>query len=212
MSRPARTFVELVRHGEPDGGERFRGTRDDPLSATGWTQLETACAGGRWDVVVSSPLRRCHDFARELCARAGLALEVMDDLREIGFGAWEGLTSAEVIAQYGEALRAFWRDPVSCPPPGGEPLADFAARVERAWTALLTRHSGRRVLVVAHGGSIRMIVRTALDVPLANVFRFRLPYAAVTEVEVQHHPDHVLPVLVRLGAASVRGAPGPGPD
>lgn len=206
MSTP-RTLIDLVRHGEPQGGERFRGSRDDPLSDLGWAQLEHACAGGRWDVVVTSPLQRCAAFAQRLAARLTVPCETAADLREIGFGQWEGLTTAEVVAGWGEALRAFWRAPQDHPPPGSEPVAAFAARVDAAWQDITARHRGRRVLVVAHGGTIRMVVRAVLDVPLANAWRLRLGYAAVSTVELQHHAAYTLPVLVRLGAAQAEPPP-----
>lgn len=204
MSTLARTRVELVRHGEPRGGERFRGSGvDDPLSPAGWAQLEHACAGGQWDVVVSSPLRRCAQFGQALAQARGLDFEVVDDLREIGFGQWEGLTSAEVVARWGGQLRAFWRDPEANLPQGAEPVADFARRVDGAWQDLLARHAGRRVLVIAHGGTVRMVVRAVLGMALDHAWRMRLAYASVTEIEVQHHADYTLAVLVRLGATQV---------
>ena len=68
-------YIDLLRHGQPDGGDRFRGVRDDPLSETGWQQMRTSVNEmASWDVVVTSPLRRCADFAAELCERHGITL------------------------------------------------------------------------------------------------------------------------------------------
>ena len=71
-----RTVIDLLRHGEPVGGRRYRGQQDDPLSDTGWAQMRTSCAEQSWDAVVSSPLQRCARFAEELVAGAETPLVV----------------------------------------------------------------------------------------------------------------------------------------
>jgi hypothetical protein len=93
------TTVDLLRHGEPEGGQKFRGALDDPLSSLGWEQLRTTVGDYRdWQAIVSSPLIRCAAFAKELAERLDRPLEIMPDFRELNFGAWEGRTSAEVYA------------------------------------------------------------------------------------------------------------------
>ena len=72
---PSETCIDLLRHGEPVGGRRYRGQIDDPLSDTGWQQMRAALADRRdWDIIYTSPLRRCAEFAGELAARHGLPL------------------------------------------------------------------------------------------------------------------------------------------
>src|SRR5512135_3739579 len=165
------TTIDLLRHGEPVGGQRFRGTIDDPLSELGWRQMEaTAGALPAWQVVVSSPLRRCADFASALAGRHGVPLEREAGLREIGFGEWEGYTAKELMETSPEALTRFWSDPRGQTPPGGEPFADFAARVVAAWEGLLARHQGKQILLVCHGGVIRLILAHILEMPLGNLF------------------------------------------
>ena len=61
------TVIDLIRHGEPEGGVRIRGSRDDPLSDIGWSQMWSAVGQAKpWHEIVSSPLSRCAAFAREL--------------------------------------------------------------------------------------------------------------------------------------------------
>ena len=94
MTTSITTTVDLLRHGEPVGGSRYRGQTDDPLSDKGWTQMRTAVGDAHpWDHIVSSPLCRCSDFARELVARHALPLTLDPRLMELGFGAWEGRTA-----------------------------------------------------------------------------------------------------------------------
>lgn len=197
MSRALATTVDLIRHGEPVGGGRFRGHSDDPLSERGWAQMRDAVGAYRpWSAVVSSPLKRCHAFAEELSARHGLPLETDGRWKEIGFGGWEGRTAEELLATDAERLTRFWRDPIAHAPPGGEPFAAFHARVLSAWNDLLMRHAGRHVLLIGHAGVIRMIVRQVLDVPLDRLFRIEVPNAAVTRVRIDHTESGSVPVLV----------------
>lgn len=200
MAESSPTLIDLLRHGEPVGGVKFRGHSDDPLSETGWAQMRGAVAqAGCWDVVVTSPLKRCAEFAAELAARLDLPLETEEGLREIGFGAWEGLAPAQVAAAEPEALERFWRDPAHHTPPGGESLDDFGRRVAASWRGLLQRHGGKRILLVCHGGVIRLAVAQALDMPLANLFRLDVPYAAACRIRVQSCGEESLSELVHLG-------------
>jgi alpha-ribazole phosphatase/probable phosphoglycerate mutase len=179
------TTVDLLRHGEPVGGPRFRGHTDDPLSATGWTQMRAAVqSGSPWQMVVSSPLLRCADFATELAAGAGIPLETDGRLKEIGFGAWEGRTPEELMQDDPGCLDRLWRDPAGFSPPGGEGLAAFAARVTAGWNELLLRHAGKHILVVAHGGVNRVILCQALQIPIHNMFCLDVPFAGLSRVRV----------------------------
>jgi len=181
----AETLIDLLRHGEPEGGVKFRGHRDDPLSADGWEQMRAATAGAAGcEVIVASPLRRCADFAAELAARLGVPLESETRFREIGFGAWEGLTVEQVAASEPQALERFWRDPAQHTPPGGESLAAFEIRVAAGWGDLLSRHAGKKILLVCHGGVIRLILAQVLGMPCSHLFRLNVPFASASRVRV----------------------------
>jgi alpha-ribazole phosphatase len=194
------TSIDLLRHGEPAGGIRYRGSMDDPLSECGWEQMRTAVGEQHpWDVIVSSPLRRCVAFARELAERHSLPLETEPAFREISFGAWEGRTTTEIDAVTPDAQRRFWSDPLNYPPPDGEPLANFAARVSAAWRTLLERHAGRHVLVVAHGGVIRMVLCQVLEMSPGRLWRLEVPYASCSRVRVYGRGIESEPLLVFHG-------------
>ena len=194
------TTIDLLRHGEPVGGTRFRGALDDPLSDLGWQQMDAAVgAHPAWQAVVSSPLRRCAAFAASLAERHGLPLEEAEGFREIGFGEWEGRTAQELMEVAPEALSRFWSDPRGHTPPGGEPFEAFAARVAAAWEGLLARQAGSRVLLVSHGGVIRLILAYILQMPLANLFRLEVPYASLSRIRVEGAGADALPQLVFHG-------------
>jgi alpha-ribazole phosphatase len=182
------TFVDLLRHGTPVGGSRYRGHLDDPLSAEGWQQMWAAVGDHcLWQRVVSSPLRRCAAFAEELAARHALPLAIVDGFKEISFGRWEGRRVADIFETEAEAVSSYWQDPVANTPPEGEPLTAFCARVAAAWDALVAAQPGEHLLVVAHGGVIRAILVHVLGMPLQNVLRLEVPMAAMTRIRVQ--PD-----------------------
>lgn len=200
MSQKQITTFDLIRHGEPVGGRKYRGQTDDPLSETGWAQMRRA-AGEHcpWQVVISSPLSRCSDFARELTARHGLPLVLDPRLVELGFGSWEGRTSDELIAENPDILLRFRTDPISHAPPGAEPLVDFHARILSAWNAMIESYRDGHVLVVAHAGVIRMMVALVLDIPLQHIYRLQVANAGITRIRVEHHGDHRLPQLLFHG-------------
>lgn len=195
------TTIDLIRHGEPVGGARFRGHTDDPLSETGWAQMRAAVQGENpWQVVVSSPLLRCAEFAAELAASADVPLETEAGFREIGFGEWEGRTSEELMQSAPDRLDLFWRDPARHTPPGGEALEAFAARVTASWIDTLARHAGKKILLVAHGGVNRVILCNVLQIPLQNMFRLQVPFAGMSRVRILGSGSEALPQLVFHGS------------
>jgi alpha-ribazole phosphatase/probable phosphoglycerate mutase len=176
------TRIDLIRHGQPDGGNRFRGHGiDDPLSALGWEQMrQTARAIDDWQRIISSPMRRCLAFAEWLSQERGLALTVEQDFREVGFGSWEGVSRSELQSQRREEYDAFYRDPVHNRPPGAEPLAAFGQRVGRALTSLSAHYAGERLLVVAHAGVIRAAVGHVMQCPPAYWYQADVANAGLT--------------------------------
>lgn len=184
-------IIDLLRHGEPRGGVRFRGNGcDDPLSEQGWRQMWQAVGESvhwPWDAVLTSPLVRCRDFAEALCSRKPTPLRRVDDLREVGFGAWEGLTLDEVRRGRPEALRAFYSDPAVNRPQGAEPLGDFRRRVEHALRTEIAAAPGDRLLVVTHGGVIRALVGWVLGTPDQRLFAMDCEYASISQI--RHDPE-----------------------
>ena len=179
------TTIDLIRHGQPLGGDRFRGQLDDPLSEAGWQDMHAALGDeAPWTAVVSSPLHRCEDFARDRAERLGLPLEIESRFIEISFGDWEGRPHAEVLESAGDQLRAFWADPASHTPPEGEPIGFFQRRVVAAWDDLLREHAGGHVLAVLHAGVIRTILCTVLGIGLDRYYRLEVPKARVSRIRV----------------------------
>lgn len=193
----ATTIIDLIRHGEPVGGRKYRGRLDDPLSEKGWRQMWDAVGDfAGWQLIVTSPLLRCAEFADALGEK--LAVEVVRDprLQEGGVGEWEGRRSSDICAEQPLRVFDFKRDPVACPPAGAEPVHEVHARVGEAWGELLERQRGRHVLVVGHAGVIRMLLSHALGLPLGNVYRINVGNASLSRIQVEHQGGHALPTLM----------------
>jgi alpha-ribazole phosphatase/probable phosphoglycerate mutase len=177
--------LDLMRHGEPLGGRRYRGQIDDPLSDRGWAQMRAALGETTpWTRIVSSPLSRCRAFAEELSRQRGLPMSVDERLREVGFGVWEGKSAAEIESETPGALARFKSDPIHARPPGAEPLDSFYRRVADALDAIQSGHDGEHVLLVGHAGVIRMALAWALAIPQANAYRIEVASAKYTRLRV----------------------------
>ncbi|MDT3706631.1 MAG: alpha-ribazole phosphatase family protein [Thiobacillus sp.] len=177
------TTLDLMRHGEPVGGRRYRGQLDDPLSEKGWAQMRAAVGEqAPWGRIVSSPLLRCRAFAETLASAHGLPLTLDERLQEVGFGGWEGRTTAEIEVATPGALARFKADPLNARPAGAEPLDIFHARVASALEELVVRYAGEHVLLVGHAGVIRMAFAWALHVPLEHAYRIEVANASLTRL------------------------------
>ena len=188
MGAPA-TFV-LLRHGETPltPQKRFSGSggTDPSLSDTGREQAERAAAmlarRGTIQAVVSSPLARTRETAGIVAARLGLDVSIDDGLRETDFGAWEGLTFAEVRERHPDDLNAWLASPDAEPTGGGESFAATATRLAATRDKLVAAHAGRTVLLVTHVTPIKTLVRLALGAPPESLFRMELSAASLSVV------------------------------
>ena len=175
--------VDLLRHGEPVGGRKYRGQIDDPLSDKGWQEMRAVTTGkGPWDCIVHSPLSRCADYANELAQQQNIPLMPDGRLREIGFGDWEGLTGDDIRALDEQALKRFYHDPVNHQPQGAERLRAFYLRVSEAWEELQDHRDYEQLLVIAHAGVIRAIIVHVLKAPLLSMYRMQIPSAGMVSI------------------------------
>jgi probable phosphoglycerate mutase len=176
------TQIDVIRHGEPVGGRRYRGHGvNDPLTEKGWQQMWGAVADcSDWQHIASSPLSRCLDFAQQLSKKLKIGYSVDDRLKEIGFGTWEGLTPDEIIANDIDALKQFYKDPIRNRPEGAEPLASFSSRVWDAYEDISRKHVNEKVLIVGHAGVIRAITANILGMDLNHVYsNLKIEYGGI---------------------------------
>ena len=178
--------LDLLRHGETELGGGLRGSLDDALTGHGWAQMRAAVqAQGPWDRVLSSPLQRCARFAEELGARLGVPVHLEADLQELHFGAWEGRSAAALMETDAEGLGLFWSDPYAFTPPEGEPVTQFAARVLAAVQRLHRAYAGQRVLLVSHGGVMRLLLARARGLPREQLLNVEVAHGALFALRVE---------------------------
>ena len=188
--RPAQgepTVTALLRHGQTPMSvqKRYAGRTDAPLTEVGVQQAAAAAkrlASAGLGVIVTSPLLRTVQTAQAVAAVTGAAVVTDDGFRETDFGAWEGLTFAEVRERWPAEITAWLADP-DVAPPGGESFTDVSARVTEALDRVLAARAGQTVLIVSHVTPIKMLVAAALLAPPAALYRMHLDVAALSEID-----------------------------
>ena len=136
--------------------------------------------------VVHSPIARAKQTGQAIANRVSIPMVSNNDLAEIGFGDWDGLTNEEMIAAFEDEYNA-WRGSFEVAPPGGESLKDFDARVKRAFDSILESYSGQTVVVVAHVMPIRALLRLANDASIAGFWRTNIGPASISIVRYWGH-------------------------
>ena len=181
------TVTALLRHGQTPMSvqKRYAGRTDAPLTEVGVQQAAAAAkrlASAGLGVIVTSPLLRTVQTAQSVAAVTGAAVVTDDGFRETDFGAWEGLTFAEVRERWPAEISAWMADP-EVAPPGGESFTDVSARVTAALDRVLAARAGQTVLIVSHVTPIKMLVAAALLAPPAALYRMHLDLAALSEID-----------------------------
>lgn len=177
----------LARHGETGDqyAGRYIGATDLPLSARGRQQArrlrERLPTGiGR---CLCSPMLRARQTAELALAGSDCRVEILDPLREVDFGRWEGLSFAEIVA-LDEGLVADWqREALAFRFPGGEHTASFWQRTQAA-LAMITKLPEAEVLVICHGGVIRAMICALLGLAFDHYLLFAVQPAALTVFDV----------------------------
>ncbi|MDO0932687.1 bifunctional RNase H/acid phosphatase [Streptomyces sp. DG2A-72] len=188
LGAPA-TFV-LLRHGEtpltPQKRFSGRGGTDPSLSDVGREQAERVADAlarrGTIQAILASPLARTRETAGIVAARLGLDVSIEDGLIETDFGAWEGLTFAEVQERHPDDLSAWLASPEAEPTGGGESFAATATRIAATRDKLVAAYTGHTVLLVTHVTPIKTLVRLALGAPPESLFRMELSAASLSAV------------------------------
>lgn len=178
------TIIDLIRHGEPLGGRMYRGhTIDDPLSDKGWRQMWDAVGHqSSWESIVTSPLKRCQEFALALGQKNGVAVTIENNFKEIGFGVWEGKTPEQLQADTPLEYDGFYRDPVNNRPQNSESLEVFSKRVTQGYAKIIANNPGRQVLIVCHAGVIRAIIANILHAAPLGIYKIKVSNGGVTRI------------------------------
>ena len=194
------TTIVLVRHGRTALTEARKisgGDGDDPdLSEVGVldanavaTALGQIGSKGPWQriapisAIVSSPMKRAQQTAEVIAKQHGLKVTENENLREISFGDWDGLTHEEA-QQKDSTLWQSWRGSWSVSPPNGESLEVFDQRLQLARQQITERHAGKTVVVVAHVMPIRGFLGWAFDAAAAAYWRPQVAPCSISIIRV----------------------------
>lgn len=192
-----KTTIDLLRHGKPEGGDIFRGATDVPLNEEGWQQMRSALAEQTgWQQIISSPMLRCLEFAEEVGQKSSSTVTVNSAFREISFGDWDGQAIADVHQHSAELIKQYWRDPFSVTPPNAESMTVFQQRVAEGLQQLIKDYRGQHLLLVTHGGVIRMMLNEVLQAQQLSMLRYDVPYASFSRIAIYHDDQGDWPQLV----------------
>jgi broad specificity phosphatase PhoE len=182
------TRLILVRHGQTEWNRvrRVQGHTDTSLDKVGRAQAERVAR--RLEVegiaaVYASDLKRAQETAQRIAAKRGLTVQTSPLFREAHYGLWEGMTVAEIEAQYPEAYRRWREDSLRNRAPEGETLEELQQRALAGAAEILHAHGGGPVVIVAHGGSIRSLICGLLEWPLASHRQLRLDNASISRID-----------------------------
>jgi len=152
--------------------------------------MSQQCVESQWDQVVSSPLRRCREFAADWAQQHQLPLYIDSSWAEIDFGVWEGKTAEQIEQQFPGALSAYYDDPIMMTPPNAEPYQNFAHRIQQAWEQTLAQFAGQRLLLVTHAGPIRALLSNLLNISPQNSLHIDMPHACLTRLSCFQQDDN----------------------
>lgn len=174
MVESSTKLLIFMRHGETAlsrDGNRFCGELDPDLTPLGVEQAEearqsVAKISTQIDEAWVSPRLRARHTAQLVLPQA--EWKVLEELRELSFGKWEGLTKDEARAITPEAFDAWDEDAYHNAPPGGESGVDAAPRIERVMASIASS-SSQTILVVSHITFLRWLVGTMMDIPVREI-------------------------------------------
>lgn len=193
----------IVRHGESEWNKigRYQGQEDAALSDLG--QRQAQALGGRLqrekiDAMYTSPLRRAADTARAIAEyHADVPFHTEDALLEIHHGAWQGLYSNDVKAQYGAELREWQLYPTRSQMPNGESFSNILKRVVDFKERLEAEYGEQTLLISTHDVVVKILVADALGINMDRINRLWITNASVSVIEYGND----LPYLVSLSEA-----------
>jgi len=181
----------LIRHGQTgwNADGRFMGQLDIALDEVG--RVQVAALANRLkdepvDVIYSSDLSRAWNTALTIQYRLAphVELEPASRLREMNFGDWQGLTYAEIQERDPDTLAAWEKARLNNAPPNGETLLEFSERVKSVYRELCKAHAEQTVILVAHGGSLQLLIAHALGLPPEKYWQVHLSNASLSDLRV----------------------------
>lgn len=175
--------IDLLRHGQSTLSHTLRGSTDDDLTELGWSQMQHSIDQSLhaqdneavpWDVIFSSPLKRCRLFADRIAQQIEKPVFYHANLQEMHFGDWEALSTQYIYENEPELLANFWQQPTLFSPPNAETMQNFHLRVINGLTNIqqqMQANHWQHALLVTHGGVIKLLKCIALKHALDDLLK-----------------------------------------
>lgn len=198
------TKVFLVRHGETEWNRlgKFQGCMDINLSEEGIVQAEylSKSISYNFDYLYTSPLKRAVKTAEIIGKSKMVNPLIIDDLREINFGEWEGLNIKQISSNFPKEFDIWRNDKSEGPLCGGDlSIKNASIRAKNAIKELAVKHTGNTIIIVAHGGIIKAGLIGLFDWDMTMYHKMSLGNTAVSEVAFD---SNLNPMLVKLNDTS----------
>lgn len=195
-----KTRLLLIRHGETNWNKmgRFQGTIDIELTEEGKNQaiLLSKRLKNKFDYIYTSPLKRARETAEILTDSSNKDLNIVENMKEINFGSWEGLTIKEIREKYNDEFNKWKIDAQEGKIVGGEfSLKNASIRGTKCILDIVNKHRGQTIAVVAHGGIIKASLIGLFDWDMTMYHKTVLGNASITEIIFT---DDLKPVLMKL--------------
>ncbi len=167
----------------------FAGWEDKPLTARGEQQAQAVAqrlSTEKLTAVYASDLSRARNTAQQIAKQHNLEVRVDARLREVNYGAWEGLGLDEILAQWQDVWDARRRDLAGVAPPNGESYGDLWKRLYPCWNEILASHGAEeRIAIVAHNGTLRVLISRLLGMPLVNLRSIHMSNCGISCFEIK---------------------------
>lgn len=199
-----KTKVFLVRHGETEWNKlgKFQGCKDIDLSEEGILQAKYLSEkfNDNFDYIYTSPLKRAVQTSEVIAANKEIKPIIMNDLREINFGEWEGLTLKEISSNFPKEFNNWRNDKIEAPLCGGDLSLKIASkRAKDAITEIVDKHKEKKILIVAHGGIIKAGLIGLFELDMTMYHKINLGNTAICEIDFDHHLN---PTIVKINDTS----------
>ena len=198
------TTLLLIRHGETPWNAlgKVQGVKNIDLSENGIMQAKCLKERlkGNFAAVYSSPLNRAYETAQIICEDTTTTPIKIDDLREVDFGSWEGLTFKEIARDYKTFFDTWKIDDVTGPMyDGDQSIYNVSQRGKNCIESLIKKHKGETIAIVSHGGFIKSTLIGLFDWKMSMYHHFALGNTCVPTI---HFNDTLSPMLIGLNDTS----------
>jgi alpha-ribazole phosphatase len=192
----------LIRHGETlwNAQKRYCGSTDIGLSAKGKKQarrLKEKLNGTSVHKIYTSGRKRAIQTAKIIFQ--GAKINNMPDLNETHFGIFEGLTYGEIVKKHPKLYKSWLGNPTEVKIPGAEEIKQFCLRVRESLSLILSRHQNESIVVITHGGPIRVILCDALKYNLKDFWQIEQDIGALNIIE---YSEELEPRVIKMNDTS----------